>query len=427
MSKSRVLAAVLAAVLLSGPVAAQEPPPIAPPSSTTTLAALLDELDQNNREVLAMRREVDVRVARIGPAGAPPDPTIVGGYMGGLLRPPFFPSEATPNGYRAFGVTQEFPFPGKLRLRSQIAAVGVDVARWDYEATRRRVVATFKRELAEYGYLGRALAIVARNRTVLQQVRDIAQARVSVGKAAQQDIIRAQIEISMLTERETMLEREQRARRAAINALLYRDPGTPVPDVPLAAAPDVPTEAQLRVLVPQGDPEIQRDAQGISQAQQSVALARKELLPDFGVNVTAQKMVGGMPWMYGADIMVRVPLFASRKQRPMIAEATAALEAARRTRENSIATGQARAIDALAGVTSSARLMMLYSDSVLPQARLALESSLSSYQVGTVDFLTMLTNVVSVLSYEISYEEQHARHLQALADLEPLTGLDLVR
>ena len=80
----------------------------------------------------------------------------------------------------------------------------------------------------------------------------------------------------------------------------------------------------------------------------------------------------------------------------------------------------------LAGTTSR-RLADLYSDSVLPQARLSLESSLASYQVGRVDFLSVLTNFVTVLSYEINYEEQNARYLQALARLEPLTGLSLIR
>ncbi len=71
--------------------------------------------------------------------------------------------------------------------------------------------------------------------------------------------------------------------------------------------------------------------------------------------------------------------------------------------------------------------MTLYGDSVLPQARLALESSLSAYQVGTVDFLTVLTNFNAVLNYEISYQEQQAQYHQALAALEPLVGTEFIR
>lgn len=183
----------------------------------------------------------------------------------------------------------------------------------------------------------------------------------------------------------------------------------------------------LRALLRQNYPALKRDERVIDRGQQALELARKELLPDFAVNVTSQKFVGGMPWMYGVDLMVKVPLFWQRKQRPMIAEAAAALEGGRQMRDATLAMASAQLTEVyLAGATSH-RLADLYSDSVLPQARLSLESSLASYQVGRVDFLSVLTNFVTVLSYEISYEEQNARYLQALARLEPLTGLSLIR
>jgi len=61
-----------------------------------TLASLVAELSSNNPMLAAARREVDMRVARIAPAGTPPDPTLSIGYMSGFARPPFFPSSSTP-------------------------------------------------------------------------------------------------------------------------------------------------------------------------------------------------------------------------------------------------------------------------------------------------------------------------------------------
>ncbi|HLG56158.1 MAG TPA: TolC family protein [Vicinamibacterales bacterium] len=134
-----------------------------------------------------------------------------------------------------------------------------------------------------------------------------------------------------------------------------------------------------------------------------------------------------MPWMYGVDVMVTLPVFWQRKQRPMIAEATASLESGRRMRDNTLSTAIAQTTSEYLAATTSRRLAELYSDSTLPQARLALESSLASYQVGRIDFLGVLINFITVLSYELNYEEQNARAVQALARLEPLTGLELVK
>jgi outer membrane protein TolC len=174
-------------------------------------------------------------------------------------------------------------------------------------------------------------------------------------------------------------------------------------------------------------PALKRAEQIVNRGQQGLALAQKEVLPDFAVHVTSQRFTGDMPWMYGVDVMVKLPLYWQRKQRPMIAEAAAALESGKRMRENTLAMAAARVTEAHAAATTSQRLADLYGDSVLPQARLALESSLAAYQVGNVDFLTMLTNFTTVLNYEVSFEEQAARYRSALAQLEPLVGLELVR
>jgi len=158
-----------------------------------------------------------------------------------------------------------------------------------------------------------------------------------------------------------------------------------------------------------------------------LALANRELRPDFGITVSSQKYTGDMPWMYGMDFMVKVPIYWQRKQRPMIAEAAASLESARAMRNNTLSTEQAQVTQEFLAATTSKRLADLYSDTILPQARLTLESSLASYQVGRVDFLTLLSNYQTVLTYEVNYEEQAARLRQALARIEPFVNEELVR
>ena len=394
----------------------------------STLRNLVAELERANPQLSAARRDIDMRVARIAPAGAQPDPTLSAGYMGGVLRPPFFPSPGAPGSFRQFGVSQEFPYLGKLRLRTQVAATEADAERWNYETTRRGLIADLKNAYFEYAYADRSLAIVQRNKERLDQFRQIAEARFSVGKAMQQDVIKAQVEISLLLERLAMLEQQRGALQARINGLLFRAPDTPLGPADVAEPPSLShTLDELRALARQNYPALKRDERVIDRGQQALALARKEVLPDFAVNVTSQKYVGGMPWMYGVDVMVKVPLYFQRKQRPMIAEAAAALETGRAMRNNTLATATAEVTEGYLEATTSRRLVTLYGDSVLPQARLALESSFASYQVGGVDFLTVLTNSITVLDYELSYEEQSARLRQALARLEPLVAVELVQ
>lgn len=410
----------------AGPAPSVAPAASAQPASGTTLRDLVAELDRQNPEIAAARRSIDASVAAIAPAGALPDPTLSAGFMSGLRAFPFVPTADPSDSFRQLAASQEFPYPGKLSLRTKIAVTESDAQRWTAETTRRRLIADLKSAYYEYVFVDRSLEVLVRNKTRLDQFRQIADARYSVGRAMQQDVLKAQLEISLLIERQAVLNQQRTALRAQINGLLYRKPDTPL-DVSLTYEPASLTHSvdELQALAAQNNPELKRDERMVDRGQQALALAKREVLPDFAVNVTAQQMVGDMPWMYGVDVMVKVPLYWQRKQRPLIAQAAAQLEGGRKMRENTLALAAAQITDTYAMADTSHRLVTLYGDSVLPQARLALESSLASYQVGGVDFLTVLTNFVTVLNYEINYEEQNARFHEALARLEPLVGVAL--
>ena len=77
------------------------------------------------------------------------------------------------------------------------------------------------------------------------------------------------------------------------------------------------------------------------------------------------------------------------------------------------------------GAKASERLLTLYSKGVVPQSSLALESSMASYQVGNVDFLSLLANFTTLLDYEMDYYRQLADYQTALARIEALTGSDV--
>ena len=103
------------------------------PPAPDTLAALVAELDRNNPDLEAARRDVDMRAARIAPAGALPDPTFSVSSMTGLLRPPFFLTPATTNAFRQFAFAQEIPYPGKRTLRTTNATTDAEAERWNLE------------------------------------------------------------------------------------------------------------------------------------------------------------------------------------------------------------------------------------------------------------------------------------------------------
>lgn len=412
----------LMTLALSAPsIAVAQDAPVSP------LAALVAELETASPELQAARREIEMRRARIAPAGALPDPTLSASSMAGFSRPPFFPSSSTPDAFRMVSVAQEIPYPGKRSLRTNVAELEVEAEQFNFEDRRRRLVVDLKTAYLDYVLAVRSLEVLEENRTLLDQLRQIAEARFSVGRGVQQDVVKAQLELSMLLERRTLLEQQRRTAVAALNALLDR-PQTAAepPAAPVTSAPP-PEMAALVAQIDATSAAMQRHLRLVQKDQRALELARTEIKPDFRVGVSAQRYVGGMPWMYGVDLMVTLPIYASRKQRPLAAEAAAALEATSHMHHRERAMAISEVAQLYAAMDAADRLIALYGDSVLPQSRLALESSLAAYQVGSVDFLSVLTNFQAVVAAQLSRLEQQTRRDQALARLEPYAGREFVR
>lgn len=413
---------------LEQPVTTSSPARRADAQEGATLSLLVAELDRQNADLQAARREIDVRAARIAPAGALPDPILSASTMAGFTRPPFFPSATTPNGFSQIGIAQPLPARGTRGARTAMAAADVEAGREDYAAQRLALIADLKTTYLDYLLAVHSLEVVADNQSLLGQLRQIAETRFSVGRGLQQDVIKAQVDISLLIERATILEQQRAMAVARLNELLRRPIDAPAPPVDRYRAEPVPaTLAELERQIDAQSPALRREAHLVDRSRSAVTLARLGLRPEFMVGVSAARFAGDMPWMYGLDVSVSLPVFAARKQRPMTVEAAAALDRQEQAREGMRSRALGEVARAFLAAQSADRLSTLYTDSVIPQARLALESSLAAYQVGSLDFLSVLTNFDAVFAAQVSQLEQQTRRDQALAQLEPFVGTTFVR
>lgn len=396
-------------------------------TSLVTIDQLVEEALGQNPEIRAARREVDMKRARIPQAGALPDPTVNFGQMnvGNLI--PF-----TTLGEEGFseiyvGFSQEFPFYGERGLRERIAASEAEAEWWTYEFTRRRVIAQVKVAYYDLFYWRKALAIVRKNIDLLDKFADIAEALYRVGKGNQADVLRAQTEISRLHDRREVIEQRASVAEARLNALLNRPPDRPIGQ--LAPVEKVPLRYALQELTRmavQNFPLLKQQQRLIDRSEFSVRLAKKEMYPDFGI-VFAYHNRGGITdyWTIGGT--AKIPLYFWRKQRPAIAEAAASLAAARQRYESALALLFFRLKDQYLAATTADRLTTLYGETVLPQETLTLEATVASYQVGKLEFLSVLDSLMKLLNDELNYWENLVNYQKALVQIELFVGTRLTR
>lgn len=408
----------------SAPVAAQAAAQ-ADSQTALRLEEVVAEALEQNPAIQSARRRVEAMRHRIPQAKSLPDPKVSVGWMGNAT--PFDVQEGDPSSFRSVGAMQELPFPGKLKLRGEIADREAEAAWWQYEAVRRRVVAEVKATYYNYFFYSTAIEITRKDRDLLEKLTKIAEARYEVGKGIQQDVLKAQVELSTLLQRLTVLEQQKKIAEARLNTLLFRQPEAELaPPVRIEQFRLERTLEDLYALAKENDTGLQQEQRMIERNQYAVQLARKQFYPDFGVEYMYQNRPL-MPEMHGFTFSINIPVFYKSKQREAVREATEDLAAADRSRQNREAELYFAVKEQYLAAKSSDDLLKLFSEAVVPQSSLALESSMSAYQVGTADFLTMLTNFMTVLDYEVNYYRQLADYQIALARLEELVGVELTQ
>ncbi len=419
-------------LLLAGSALAQQPPgevkaAVVSPGTPgdAVLNDLVREALEKNPGGEAARRRVEASRRRVPQARSLPDPTLSVGWMGDIK--PFGVMRDDPSSYRSVGAMQEIPFPGKLKLRGQIADREAEAAWWEYEAVRRRVLAEVKLAYFDYFYAHKALEITIKDKDLLEKLAKIAEARYQVGKGLQQDVLKAQVEISRLRQRMTVLEQQQRTAQARLNTLLLRDPEEPLPAPAKLEKSELvyPLEG-LYQLARDNDTGLRREQRLIERSQLAVNLARKQYYPDLGVGYMYQNRPL-LPDMNGFTFTVNLPVFYKTKQREGVSEATEELVSAERSKDDRLTALTLEVKQQYLSAKASEELVQLYSQAVVPQSSLALESALSAYQVGSVDFLTVMESFSTVLNYEIDYYRELTNYQSALARLEPLVGVELTK
>jgi outer membrane protein TolC len=390
------------------------------------LKHLIDLALERNPEIKAMERNFDMMRARVPQAKALPDPMLEVGYMGNIYPiPPFDIQKGDPSSARMLSFSQEIPFPGKLSLKGKMAAAGAESEWWAYEQTRLNVVAEVKDAYFELYYLTKAIETVTKNKDLLEKFAKIAEARYAVGRGIQQDVLKAQVEISKLIDQLTVLDQRKLAVEARLNSLLYRDPEYPVgkPEE-IKPQPLARPLAELKELALANYPTLKAQKRKIDREQYGIELAEKGFYPDFTVRFNYQNRPA-MPEMYGVSVGVNIPLYFWKKQRPAVHEAAAAKGAEQKRLENLTTVLFFKIKDKYLAATTGQRLVSLYGTTIIPQSSLSLESAIAGYEVGRVDFLTLLDNVITLLNYELSYYEQVSNVERAVAAMEPLVGVRL--
>jgi outer membrane protein TolC len=325
--------------------------------------------------------------------------------------------------------SQAVPFPGKRALRGQIAMAEAAMTSEEYQDMLLEIVGNVKHYYYDLWEADRALEAIQLTHKSLQDTIKIAETRYSVGLGLQQDILRAQLELSRLLDDEFMWKRTRAGALAGLNETLGLPPQSPLGAPGKVEKTPMPfnlMEWQEKALASQ--PRLRQAQAAVNRAQANEAFAVKDLKPDFTFGLgymfrSTDPLPPGMePNMVTATVGMNLPIYAKSKQRMRIVETRRDLEAARARQEAARLQIQSKLADLFAEAERNGKQVDLYRKGIIPQAELAFESARSGYQVGKLDFLSLLDAQTKLYDYQLAYYQSLAAYQRTLAEIERTAG-----
>ncbi len=397
------------------------------PADTLTLPQVYTLARARNPRVAAAAAVADAVAARVPGAGLLPDPTLQLGVMN-LSLPSFsanMPGAMAPQ----IQLMEMVPTPGKLGLSKRIARDSATMATADAAEAWWEVRAGAAMAFYDVYAADRQLAVMQQTLRLLGDFRQVAQAMYASGDGRQSDVLRAGVEVAKMQAEIARMQAMRTAAVAKLNASLDRPAETPVSAVALPPLPlNVPAVDTLYAWADATRPMLAKGRTAIEQARSQAELAHKEIWPDLSVGVAYGQRPGDMNTterMASAMVGFTIPVFAGSRQLKMREEAAAMSRMAAADLGDMRAQVRARLGAITADLDRDRTLVTLYRTQVLPQAQANVQSALSSYRVGQVDFMTLVDAQMTANQYQQELYALLGQYGASLAELEMTIGREV--
>jgi outer membrane protein, heavy metal efflux system len=390
------------------------------------LDSLIEEALQNNPDLIAARHAIGAAKAQIPQARAWDPPQIgVDFYQTPIDS---FPNPGDDWMEMDYFVQQMFPFPGKRAAMSRSAESNSAMTEQKYRALEKKIIRDLKNAYYNLYLVQQKIRINLENQDLMHEFTNIAKRQYEVGIGKQADILRAQTELSILINEGINLDQEKRSAEAMVNTILSRPTDGSLPGVDdIVMTPPPFTFDQLRVLALDARPELQSMRDNINMNQADLSAAQLEYYPDIMFRVMYKDMRGTSDDYWSTMGAVNFPLafWSAGKYKGKVEEKEQTLRKAEqdyRSMENMVLF---QIQDALVNVSSNQNLVSLYKSTLIPQAEQTLQSTMSAYQTGNMDFFSLIDAYRMLLMAKLNFHMSAMKYMESQAELEQAVGLSM--
>jgi outer membrane protein TolC len=393
-----------------------------PGTAVEQLDALIQEALENNPRILVAESAWRAAQAKITTARAWPDPRVGVRFE----RNPGAVYSLGEAQMRMVSISQMIPFPGKLSLRREMFTSDAHKARWEHEAIRQEVIAGVKSAYYDLFVMNKSLQLLQEQVDLLAAFERTAQVKYSVGQASQHDVLKAQVELALLSdELQTLDQEDVVTAKARLNILLDRPVQNPVE---LPGDISIPrlnmTREELEQLALENRPSLAAGQEMIGKTKAAHSLAKKGYLPDLTVILMQQWMETAMgdETSRGLRLSLNLPLWFWGKK-AHVSEKRALWRSAQASYQHLRSQIQLQVQQALAEYRAAQSRAELFETTVVPLAEQSLKAARAAYENREIDFLSLISAERNLRQAKLKHFKALGKLGKSLASLEQAVGV----
>jgi len=379
------------------------------------LKSLIEQVLQNNPEIPRTRASWQSAKAKTDQVSAYPDPML--SYS---VAPQTIFSKQSDYG-QIINVSQVMPWPGKLNVKKEIAQWQASAIRETIGTTRLALIAASKMQFADWQYVHAAIELNTQNKSLLQEFKNIAEIKYSAGRASKQDVLRAEVEFTLLEKTDEALNRQKATIAAQINNLLNWASKSPLamPNQDVVPYPLIDIR-RLPQLVLQSHPRLKQINASLVAAEKQQLLAKREFYPDIQLKVSYNSLRMNTDNQFTVGVGFNIPL--SEKRNAAVDEASFKKSTLNWRKQSLIAEINKLIQIHHARVVESEQVIKLFESRILPLAEDNLKAARSDYESGQGNFLDMITAEQNLIRLQLQLLETRSNYKKQVALLEEISG-----
>ena len=395
-------------------------------SGKQELNSLITEAIANNPKVQADYQKWIAKTKKAKQVGALPNPKLSYTYFGENIETKVGPEVGK------YGVSQVVPFPGKLSLKSRAVQKDAEILLEKYKSTKRDLIKDVKFNYYNIYWVDKAIVITEEEKSILENLEKVAQRKFETNHAPQQDVIKAQVEISKLIDQLYMLSQRRRSLGAKLNTLLNRSTSSPIDKITNTGFSEFKYKLEdLQKLANRNKQELVAANLDIEKSKYERSLAGLDYLPDFSFGFDYIQIDDGHTTLendgqdaWSTTFAVHVPIWLD-KQVAEVREKQASLMASRQNYEDVKNNVIYEVEDAYYRIATYRDIVSLYKTALIPQTEQSFEAARTGYETGKVDFLNWLDAERILLQTKLAYYKAIVDYEKSIAYLEKIVGIDL--